>query len=431
MKVNVCVIGAGASGLGVCKKLKEHDIDFICFEKSSKIGGMWRYNNDNNLSAAYKSLCMNTSKRIASYPSYPMKDTMTEFPNHEDVIGYFEEYANHFGLMEHIRFSSDVAEIAKRKDESFVVKLADGYENIFTHVIVAQGRFWNPTIPKFNGEFSGKELHSFEYSVPTIFDDKNVLVVGFGASGVDITIDASRFAKKVYVSTRDVPFIFPKFIFGKPSDAYALGPFKKLPGILQGTLAGVASYLTQGKQTSYGFPKPNLKANKFVTSSELLSRFSTGKIEILSEIEELRGEKVKFKKGEEKDIDVIVYATGYEDIFPFFKNGTISRPHSQLSNELYKRTIHVEHNNLFFVGYIRPPEGSLIPITETQGEWIARVLKGEVEIPAKEVMKEDIKKEIDHKKKIFKKDFNKHIDVVDYLKFPKILVKEMKKYKMN
>jgi dimethylaniline monooxygenase (N-oxide forming) len=49
---NVCVIGAGMSGLAALRELTRAGHVVTCYEAGSAIGGMWRYANDNGLSAA-------------------------------------------------------------------------------------------------------------------------------------------------------------------------------------------------------------------------------------------------------------------------------------------------------------------------------------------------------------------------------------------
>ena len=220
-------------------------------------------------------------------------------------------------------------------------------------------------------------------------------------------------------------------MFGKPTDAYSRGPIRKLPSLIQGGLLLLASYLTQGNQKSYGFPKPDPKKNKFIASSELLSRYSTGKIEILSEIDSLQGNKILFTNGASKNIDTIVYSTGYTDVFPFFGKDIIPNPHEKIFLDLYKNTIHMDHPNMFFVGLIRPPAGSLIPIAETQAEWVAKIITGKVKSPSIKMMRKENEKDVKQKKKIFKRHYDKNIDYVDYYDFPKELIKEMKKFSIN
>lgn len=57
----------------------------------------------------------------------------------------------------------------------------------------------NPAIPDFKGSdiFNGKVLHSHSYREPDVFKGKSVLVVGCGASGLDISFGTSKVAEKV------------------------------------------------------------------------------------------------------------------------------------------------------------------------------------------------------------------------------------------
>jgi cation diffusion facilitator CzcD-associated flavoprotein CzcO len=52
---DICIIGAGSSGIAVAKALHDKGLTFDIYEKGSDIGGMWRYGNDNGLSCAYRS----------------------------------------------------------------------------------------------------------------------------------------------------------------------------------------------------------------------------------------------------------------------------------------------------------------------------------------------------------------------------------------
>jgi len=62
----LCVIGAGSSGIAVAKALHERGVPFDCFEKSDRVGGNWVFGNKNEMSSAYRSLHINTSRSAAS-----------------------------------------------------------------------------------------------------------------------------------------------------------------------------------------------------------------------------------------------------------------------------------------------------------------------------------------------------------------------------
>jgi cation diffusion facilitator CzcD-associated flavoprotein CzcO len=72
---DICIIGAGSSGVAVAKALTERALRFDCFEIGSDIGGMWRYENDNGLSSAYESLHIDTSRDNLGYSDFPIRRT--------------------------------------------------------------------------------------------------------------------------------------------------------------------------------------------------------------------------------------------------------------------------------------------------------------------------------------------------------------------
>ena len=90
--IPVCVIGAGSSGLVACKVLRERGVPFVCFELGSGIGGNWRYQNDNGMSSAYRSLHINTNREVMAYSDFPMPEDYPIYPSHADVLDYFEDY---------------------------------------------------------------------------------------------------------------------------------------------------------------------------------------------------------------------------------------------------------------------------------------------------------------------------------------------------
>ncbi|MGZ5309957.1 MAG: NAD(P)-binding protein, partial [Solirubrobacterales bacterium] len=106
-----CVIGAGSSGIACCQVLDAHGIPFDCFEKGSYIGGNWRYQNDNGVSSAYKSLHINTSRRVMAFSTYPMPEDYPDYPRHELMAKYFDDYADHFGIREKVRFRTEVKSV--------------------------------------------------------------------------------------------------------------------------------------------------------------------------------------------------------------------------------------------------------------------------------------------------------------------------------
>ena len=175
-----CVIGAGSSGIASCQVLHSRGIPFDCFEKGSGVGGNWRYMNDNGMSSAYRSLFINTSRNLMAYRSYPMPEELPDYPHHTQIARYFDDYVDHFGFREAIRFRTEVQRVEPDPGGGWAVTLDDGSTHRYGAVFVANGHHWNPRRPDFPGEFDGQVVHSHDYRTPDGYEDRDVLVLGFG-----------------------------------------------------------------------------------------------------------------------------------------------------------------------------------------------------------------------------------------------------------
>ena len=98
-------------------------------------------------------------------------------------------------------------DIANRKWVVTVKDVKDGSEetHIFSRAIIATGILSKPNIPGIKGieMFRGEVIHSRAFKDPSKYADKQVVVVGIGATGAD-TIAFLKDAKatKIYLSHR-------------------------------------------------------------------------------------------------------------------------------------------------------------------------------------------------------------------------------------
>lgn len=388
----VCVIGAGASGITAAKVLHDRGIAFDCYEMSSGLGGVWRYNNDNGRSAAYRSLHINTSKQRMNYSDFPFPDDYPTYPHHSQILQYFEDYVDHFGFRDKITFNTCVEQVTARDDGSFDVRLQSGEVQTYQAVIVANGHHWYPHMPDpaFEGVFNGEELHSNDYRVPEPYIDKNVLIVGIGNSGVDIAVDISRVAKNTYLATRSGAYVIPKYLLGRPTDQWTTPASSMLPAWLQAKLLNVLRFITIGTQKSYGIPTPKspMYAQHPTISSDLLHYVGHGKVKIKPNMQRKDGDSVIFEDGSRAEVDSIIYATGYKIRFPFLAEDVINPENNDVS--LYQLVVHPEQHGLYFVGLCQPL-GAVMPISERQSIWIADLIENKATLPVKTEMLQEIR----------------------------------------
>jgi dimethylaniline monooxygenase (N-oxide forming) len=393
----ICVIGAGSSGITSCQVLNARGIDFDCYEKGSEVGGNWRYENDNELSSAYRSLHINTSRGLMAYRTYPMPDDYPDYPNHFQIARYFDDYVDRFALREKIRFRSEVLSVVPAEGEwEVTVEQRGGARETHRYraVLVANGHHWDPRWPEppFPGseDFAGEQIHVHHYREPEVLRDKRVLVLGIGNSATDIAVEASRIAEMTLLAMRRGAYVMPKYLNGMPTDEAASKLLTLMPLPVQRFVLGRMLGLTAGDMTAYGLPKPDhklLEAHPTV-SAELLSRLGHGDIAVKPNLDRFAGDRtVRFVDGSEEEIDLVVYCTGYKISFPFFDEGLVAAEENRLP--LYRRVVSVEHPGLYFIGLIQPL-GAIMPLAEAQAEWVADLLGGRGTLPPPAEMRAEV-----------------------------------------
>ncbi len=426
----VCIIGAGSSGITACKALKEEGIDFDCFEKGSGIGGNWRYNNDNGLSSAYRSLHINTNREVMSYSDYPMPSEYAMFPHHTEILQYFENYVDHFVLRDSITFNTSVENVEKNPSGGYIVSTSNGKTTHYESVIVANGHHWNPRYPEpnFKGKFTGDTMHVHHYRTPEVLENKSIVILGFGNSAVDLACEAARLhtCKQVTIATRSGAYIVPNWIWSIPFDKLA-NPFtEKLPIFIQRFLLKITLWLARGNQEDFGVPKPNrpILSEHPTLSQDLLNLCGRGLIKIKPNIREFDGKNIVFEDGTRQETDLLIYATGYKITFPFFKEGFFNVENSN-DLQLYKRVAHPDFPGLYFLAFIQPL-GAIMPLAEIQSKWITKLIKGELKLPSKEAQLKDIAQQ----RTALQKRYNnspRHTIQVDFHTYKFAIEKEMKK----
>ncbi len=425
-----CIIGAGSSGIAAAKVLKQHGIPFDCFERGSGIGGNWRYRNDNGMSAAYGSLHINTSKDRMAYSDYPMPDDYPDYLHHSQVLEYFESYVDHFGIRPDIHFKTTVKDISPTADGAWDVTISGpngaGRETRnYAAVLVSNGHHWDPRLPEFPGEFTGRARHSHSFETSSGLEDRNVLVVGIGNSGVDIACEASHVARRVLLSTRKSAHILPKYVLGRPIDTYTSPLANYLPLAVQQLFFTFLMKIANGPQGRYGVPTPEhslLQAHPTI-SSELLNLAGHGKVTIKPNIEELRGDQVAFSDGTVEPIDEIIYATGYKISFPFLRPEIVNSRGNDV--RLYRLVAHSEHTKLFFIGLIQPL-GAVMPLAEAQAIWVAKLLTGECKLPPADTMERRIDADLRAMQKRYVTS-KRHTIQVDFFAYRELMRKEVRK----
>jgi hypothetical protein len=379
----VCIIGAGPSGLPAIKNISEAGISVVAYDYNSDVGGNWIYNEKDSHSSVFETTHIISSKTLSQYEDYPFRPEVSDYPSHEELRNYFQSYAKYFNLYRHIQFNTLVKSCVRLDNgywEVTTIKDENEYVEIFTDLVVCNGHHWEPKYPNYSGKFTGDFLHSHQYKKAAPFANKKVLVIGGGNSACDVAVETSRVSTITAISWRRGYRIIPKFLMGKPTDVFAI-KMNFLPIFLRNLLAGFIAHINNGSNKIYGLPEPDHKfgATHPTINSELLYKIRHGKIKPRVEIERFEGKKVYFKDKSIEKFDVIIACTGFVLAHPFFDKKFLN--YSEGPVPLYLKMFHPTYDNLYFIGMFQPL-GCIWPGAEQQSKLAALALKGSWKRPA-------------------------------------------------
>ncbi|KAG5647642.1 hypothetical protein DXG03_008995 [Asterophora parasitica] len=233
---SIAVIGAGSAGLAALKTLLDvpestrSTWNIVLFDQRRDLGGVWLP--DPNPppppevpeTALYPLLRTNTPVPSMSYPGFPFPKGTALYPTHHHLQAYHASYAAHYGLTPHIRFNHTIlkaAWVGTPQAGQWHLDYHDSSRNLtqqgqFDHLIVATGNNHLPRLPSWDGQEvwlrnsprNGPKrelLHSVYYRGPERYTGLNVLVVGTGSSGRDVTSQILPYANATYISMRRDP----------------------------------------------------------------------------------------------------------------------------------------------------------------------------------------------------------------------------------
>jgi hypothetical protein len=226
---NVCVVGAGPSGLTTIKQLLDEGHQVTCFEKQDDIGGIWYRKPDPNDDAEYMkvfdSLKLTISIKLMGYSDFMVEGDRV-FYSHAQYLGYLKAYAEKYNLRKFIKLSTSVISIKKQPDKSWLVTVMhDGKteEYKFDAIAICSGPFQKPdksSVPDLD-KFTGEILHSSQYRNNKSFVGKRVCIVGLAESGADIAREVSDVASEATLSIRSYTVLLPRIFSGiSATDAY-------------------------------------------------------------------------------------------------------------------------------------------------------------------------------------------------------------------
>jgi cation diffusion facilitator CzcD-associated flavoprotein CzcO len=358
IETNTLIIGAGAAGLAVGACLQKAGVPFIILEQAAQVGSVWRTH--------YDRLHLHTDKSNSKLPYWPIPKHFPKYLSRDQVVVYLEGYANHFQLQP--RWRQRVLSAIKQT-EGWQVQ-TDDHVYHSENLVVATGYTRRPFLPTWPGQesFAGQIFHSAEYKNGRPFQDKNVLIVGFGNSGCEIAIDLCEHGANTAMSVRNPVNVIPRDLLGIP--ILTIGILLSIfPPRLADALSAPIVRLAIGDLTQYGLRKQPYGSITQITQDKQIPLLDIGTVKLIKQgkihihpgIEQLTTDGAHFINGTQARFDAIILATGYRpQVNDFLHAPTVfddnGTPHASGQES--------QIAGLYFCGFYVSPTGMLREIAQ-------------------------------------------------------------------
>ncbi|GBN64445.1 Dimethylaniline monooxygenase [N-oxide-forming] 5 [Araneus ventricosus] len=429
------VIGAGPTGIAAIKCLKEEGMVPVCFERTSHIGGLWRYHDDdiNGLASVMKSTVINNSKEMGAMSDFPPKEEYPNFMHNKHVFDYITSYEKAFDIERYIQVNREIIEVGMADDYETTGRLyvvvkdtKTGAESreVFDGVFVCVGHHVFPNWPSFPGmeKFKGKVLHTHSLKKVDPFEDQVVVVVGVGNSGMDAAVEISSVAKQVYLSTRRGVWVVPRVgPWGLPIDIQMQRRwldvlFKISPYSLVCWFCELAVNLRFDHSLYSLKPKHRIWSQHATVSDSLPIKLLSGAVVVRKNIAEFVENGVIFDEEEKvTECDSVVFATGYKIKFPFLDERLTVVKNNEVHLYKYIFPPHLKHPTLVICGLVQTV-GAGFPTFEAQARLATLVMNGKVRLPSREEMEADIRKRKEVNSKRYSQS-ERHTIQADYIPY--------------
>ncbi|GAB06153.1 putative flavin-containing monooxygenase [Gordonia amarae NBRC 15530] len=337
--VQVAVIGAGFSGLGAAIKLKQNGFDdFVLLDRGQNFGGTWRDN-------TYPGAACDVPSQLYSY-SFALNPNWTRSYGHQpEIHQYINDVADKYGIGAKTRWGSEVTHAEWNEDQArWIIDVTrDGTSEQYRAQILVGGvgPLCEPNLPDIDGidSFGGKIVHSARWDNDYDFTGKRVAVIGTGASAIQLVPEVAKVAAHVDVYQRTAPWIVPRTERAyRPAENWA---FKHVPGVqkvMRAAVYGLNEVTALGLTYAPNALKPvelacRTNISKAITDPELKDKvtpkFAVGckrilrsnnwyptlarpNVDLITDgISKITGSSVVSNDGTEREVDVIVVATGF------------------------------------------------------------------------------------------------------------------------
>ena len=341
--LDVVIVGAGISGIGAACHLQKKSAgrSYAILEGRADLGGTWDL-------FRYPGIRSDSDMYTLGYAFKPWTATKS-IADGTDILNYLRETAGEHHIDQHIRYRHQVTSAAwSSTDKRWLVEIERGDGEalqISCNFLFMCSGYYNYKAgytPDFTAmdQFSGTVLHPQHWDPAVEYADKNVVVIGSGATAVTLVPELAKTARSVTMLQRSPSYIVAapavdafaaqlRKVFAEPI-VYRLSRWKN---VLMGMalyaymkknparsrailLKRVAAQLGPDFDIEHHFsPTYNPWDQRLclVPDGDLFSAIAAGKATVVTDhIERFTPSGLSLKSGQQLSADIIVTATGLD-----------------------------------------------------------------------------------------------------------------------
>ena len=333
--VDVAILGSGFSGLGMAIRLLQEGFeDFVVLERGDDVGGTWHYN-------TYPGCACDVPSHLYSFSFAPNPDWSHTYSPQAEIRDYLRRCADEFGVRPYVRLGHEVTSAEWDEDERRW-RVATSRGDFSARVLVSgMGPLTEPKVPDIPGldEFEGETFHSARWNHDYDLRGKRVASIGTGASAIQYVPAIQPQVEQLHVFQRTPPWIAPHS--NRPIRGWERRLYRALPALQRLVRAGI--YATR-ETLVLGFVKqPRLMKvveqvarrhmRRYISDPELIRKvtpdYTIGckrilpsnhwyrtltepNVELVTDgVKEVRPRSIVSADGVEREVDAIVFGTGF------------------------------------------------------------------------------------------------------------------------
>lgn len=345
------IVGSGFSGLGMAIELKNSGRhDFLILEKAADVGGCWRDN-------TYPGCGCDIPSHLYSFSFEQRPDWSRKYPLQQEIHQYLKHCVAKYELAAHLRLNAEVTRLRYLDAQRlWQVELADGSSLQARFVMLGKGPLHMPSIPRLPGleRFTGQVFHSSQWNHGYDLRGKKVASIGTGASAIQYIPQIAPQVAELTVFQRSPAWVLPRpdrRMRAWEKKLFALLPptlhlyrhllFRlhemRLKAMHSGSLANrlasrmarrhIAQYVTSEDKRRKLTPDYVLGCKRILISNDYYPAMARSNVELIAAgVSEVTEHHVIASDGTRREVDAIIFGTGFEVMDALVPPGFIIGP---------------------------------------------------------------------------------------------------------